>query len=93
MLYGGVKMSNDFNETMQFKPQNDNALDTKEVLFQVYEALMEKGYDPINQIIGYILSGDPTYITSHNNARTLIRQTERDELLGEILKEYLSIKK
>lgn len=86
-------MNMDFNETMMFRSQKDNTLDTKQILFQVYEALMEKGYDPINQIIGYILSGDPTYITSHNNARTLIRQTERDELLGEILKEYLSIKK
>ena len=93
MLYGGVKMSNEFNETMMFNPQNDNDLDTKDILFQVYEALKDKGYDPINQIIGYILSGDPTYITSHNNARNLIRQIERDELLGEILKEYLSIEK
>ncbi|HZJ99234.1 MAG TPA: IreB family regulatory phosphoprotein [Tissierellaceae bacterium] len=86
-------MSNEFNETMMFNPQNDNDLDTKDILFQVYEALKDKGYDPINQIIGYILSGDPTYITSHNNARNLIRQIERDELLGEILKEYLSIEK
>lgn len=84
-------MGMDFNETMMFKSQKDNNLDTKEILFKVYEALKDKGYDPINQIIGYILSGDPTYITSHNNARSLIRQLERDELLGEILKEYLSI--
>lgn len=86
-------MSMDFNETMMFKSQKDNTLQTKEILLQVHEALKEKGYDPINQIIGYILSGDPTYITSHNNARTLIRQLERDELLGEILKEYLSVEK
>lgn len=86
-------MSMDFNETMMFKSQKDNTLETKEILFQVHEALKEKGYDPINQIIGYILSGDPTYITSHNNARSLIRQLERDELLGEILKEYLSVEK
>ncbi|MDR7870045.1 MAG: IreB family regulatory phosphoprotein [Tissierellaceae bacterium] len=83
----------DFNETMMFKSPKDNTLNTKDVLFQVHEALKDKGYDPINQIIGYILSGDPTYITSHNNARSLIRQIERDELLGEILKEYLSIEK
>ncbi|NLY44722.1 MAG: IreB family regulatory phosphoprotein [Tissierella sp.] len=83
----------DFNETMMFKSPKDNTLQTKEILLQVYEALNEKGYDPINQIIGYILSGDPTYITSHNNARSLIRQLERDELLGEILKEYLSVGK
>lgn len=86
-------MSMDFNETMMFKSPKDNTLQTKEILLQVYEALNEKGYDPINQIIGYILSGDPTYITSHNNARSLIRQLERDELLGEILKEYLSVGK
>lgn len=86
-------MSMDFNETMMFKSPKDNTLNTKDVLFQVHEALKDKGYDPINQIIGYILSGDPTYITSHNNARSLIRQIERDELLGEILKEYLSIEK
>lgn len=86
-------MSMDFNETMMFKSQKDNTTQTKEILFQVYEALKEKGYDPINQIIGYILSGDPTYITSHNDARALIRNLERDELLGEILKEYLSFEK
>lgn len=86
-------MSMDLNETMMFKTQKDNTLQTKEILLQVHGALKEKGYDPINQIIGYILSGDPTYITSHNNARSLIRQLERDELLGEILKEYLSVEK
>lgn len=90
---GVFSMSMDFNETMMFKSQKDNKLQTKEILFQVHQALLEKGYDPINQIIGYILSGDPTYITSHNNARALIRQLERDELLGEILKEYLSFEK
>lgn len=86
-------MSMDFNETMMFKSQKDNTLQTKDILLQVHEALKEKGYEPINQLIGYILSGDPTYITSHNNARALIRQLERDELLGEILKEYLSVEK
>lgn len=90
---GGVHMSMDFNETMMFKSQKDNTLQTKDILLQVHEALKEKGYEPINQLIGYILSGDPTYITSHNNARALIRQLERDELLGEILKEYLSVEK
>ena len=87
---GVLLMSMDFNETMMFKSQKDNDLETKEILIQVYEALKDKGYDPINQIIGYILSGDPTYITSHKDARNLIRKLERDELLGEILKEYLS---
>lgn len=61
----------------------------KSVLEVVYKALEEKGYNPIDQIIGYILSGDPTYITSHNNARSIIQEIERDELLGELLKVYL----
>ncbi len=87
---GVLLMSTDFNETMMFKSQKDSDLKTKDILIQVYEALKDKGYDPINQIIGYILSGDPTYITSHKDARNLIRKLERDELLGEILKEYLS---
>ncbi len=59
----------------------------------MYEALSEKGYNPINQIVGYILSGDPTYITSHKNARNLIRKIERDELVEELLREYLSSQK
>lgn len=59
-------------------------------LTTVYEALKDKGYNPIDQIIGYILSGDPTYITSHNNARTIIQDLERDELLGELLQHYLT---
>lgn len=61
----------------------------KSVLEIVYQALEEKGYNPIDQIIGYILSGDPTYITSHKNARSIIQEIERDELLGELLKSYL----
>ncbi|SFE24289.1 Uncharacterized protein, UPF0297 family [Thermoanaerobacter thermohydrosulfuricus] len=65
----------------------------KEILTAVYEALSEKGYNPINQIVGYILSGDPTYITSHKNARNLIRKIERDELVEELLREYLSSQK
>ena len=56
---------------------------------QVYSALSEKGYNPVNQIVGYIMSGDPTYITSHNNARSLIMKVERDELVEEMLKEYI----
>ena len=63
----------------------------KEVLETVYEALVEKGYNPINQIVGYIMSGDPTYITSHNNARSLIMRVERDELVEELLVEYIDI--
>jgi len=77
---------------MKFSVSKDSKNQVEEILFTVYEALEEKGYNPINQIIGYILSGDPTYITSHNNARTLIRKFERDELLEEILKKYLGKK-
>ena len=64
---------------------------TKEILKEVYNDLKEKGYNPINQIVGYILSGDPTYITSHNGARNLIRKIERDELLEKMVKEYIDI--
>ena len=65
----------------------------KEILKDVYEALQEKGYNPINQIVGYILSGDPTYITSHNDARSKIRAIERDELLEKLVKNYIGIEK
>lgn len=61
----------------------------KNVLSQVYQALKEKGYNPVNQIVGYIMSGDPTYITSHNNARSLIMKVERDELVEEMFNEYV----
>ena len=60
-----------------------------EIVQQVYDALKEKGYNPVNQIVGYIMSGDPTYITSHNNARSLIMKVERDELVEEVLKAYI----
>jgi uncharacterized protein (UPF0297 family) len=63
----------------------------REIISQVYQSLKEKGYNPNNQLIGYILSGDPTYITNHNNARSLIRKIERDELLEEILNVYLDV--
>jgi uncharacterized protein (UPF0297 family) len=62
----------------------------KEVLLAVYDALQEKGYNPINQIVGYLLSGDPAYIPRHNNARSLIRKRERDELIEELVRAYLS---
>ena len=77
------------NETMKFKVDKDNAEETKQILALVFMALNEKGYDPINQIVGYILSGDPTYITSHKGARSMIRDLERDELLEEIVKYYV----
>jgi len=63
-----------------------------DILTQVYQAMTEKGYNPVNQIVGYIMSGDPTYITSHNNARSLIMKVERDELVEELLKVYISVK-
>ena len=78
------------DETIRFKLQSDSPEEMKEVMKQVYAALKEKGYNPINQIVGYILSEDPTYITTHNNARSLIRKVDRDELLQQLVKNYLS---
>ena len=68
------------NETMMFNMDRDEAKETREILNTVYQALIERGYNPINQLVGYFLSGDPTYITNHKNARSLIRKIERDEL-------------
>ena len=81
------------DETVSFKVEREKSIEAREILQKVYEALVEKGYNPINQIVGYILSGDPTYITSHNNARNLIRQIERDELLDEMVKTYIGLEK
>ena len=81
----------DFDKTMFFKVEKNKEIDTKKVLKEVYEALVEKGYNPINQIVGYILSGDPTYITSYNDARNLIRQIERDELLEKMVRNYIGL--
>ncbi|MBN2285446.1 MAG: IreB family regulatory phosphoprotein [Tissierellales bacterium] len=78
------------NKTTQFDFGLDNVNEVKEIIRSVMSALNEKGYNPVSQLIGYILSGDPTYITSHNNARSIIMQVERDELLEEILKDYIS---
>lgn len=77
------------NETMMFKVDKEKMTEARDILLTVYQALKEKGYNPINQIVGYILSGDPTYITNHNNARSVIRRLERDELLEEIVRYYL----
>ena len=77
------------DETMKFDVEKEQNARTKEIVKEVYNALEEKGYNPINQIVGYILSGDPTYITSHKGARNLIRQVERDELLEKMVKEYI----
>lgn len=81
----------DFDKTMSFKVEKDSSLETRELMKKVYEALVEKGYNPINQIVGYILSGDPTYITSHSDARNLIRKVERDELLEKMVKNYIGL--
>ena len=81
------------DETVSFNVEKEKNARTKEILKQVYKALEEKGYNPIYQIVGYILSGDPTYITSYNNARNLIRQLERDELLEEMVKTYIGLDK
>lgn len=75
--------------TLFFKADSIEKNEIREILNTVYLALVEKGYDPINQIVGYILSGDPAYITSHNNARALIRKVERDELVEELVSTYL----
>ncbi|MDO4661739.1 MAG: IreB family regulatory phosphoprotein [Tissierellia bacterium] len=84
-------MSNkDFNETMLFKPQKDEDKNIRKIIEGVYKSLEEKGYKPVNQIIGYILSGDPTYITSYNDARKSIRQIDRDEILEELLNYYMT---
>lgn len=80
----------DMDYTRKFDLAYDKDSEIKKVLTTVYNALQEKGYNPINQIVGYILSEDPTYITNYNNARTLIRKLDRDELLQTLLKSYLS---
>ena len=78
------------DKTMTFRIGGNDEDVMKETLIKVFDALQEKGYNPVNQIVGYILSEDPTYITTHNNARSLIRRIDRDELLAEMVKSYLS---
>ncbi|MCC8130699.1 MAG: IreB family regulatory phosphoprotein [Oscillospiraceae bacterium] len=78
------------DQTMTFSVKQDRKDEIKNTLNIVYEALLEKGYNPVNQIVGYILSEDPTYITTYNNARSLIRHIDRDELLQEMVKSYLN---
>ena len=82
-------MEKNINNTQFFTVQKEPELQVSDVLEIVYKALKEKGYNPVNQIVGYIMSGDPTYITSHNNARSLIMKVERDELGEEVLKTYI----
>ncbi len=80
------------NNTQYFNVNTEAEISVKEILDTVYNAMTEKGYNPVNQIVGYIMSGDPTYITSHNNARSMIMKVERDELVEELLKEYIKNK-
>ena len=82
----------DLNNTQYFKVENEREIEAVDVLKMVYEALKEKGYNPVNQIVGYIMSGDPTYITSHKNARSTIMKVERDEIVEEVLRFYLNQK-
>ena len=77
------------NNTQYFKVQKDQDIEVKDVVEQVYRALIEKGYNAVNQIVGYIMSGDPTYITSHKGARSLIRRVERDEMIELLLEDYI----
>ena len=81
------------NKTMKFDVDQAKENERRDVLNYVYDALIEKGYHPVNQMIGYLLSGDPTYITTHNDARKIIRRVERDEILEELLKAYLESEK
>ena len=83
---------NNLEHTQFFKVGQEQKLGVEEIFEQVYEALAEKGYNPVNQIVGYIMSGDPTYITSHKNARSLIMKVERDELIEEAVKYYINNK-
>ena len=78
-------------ETVKFNVETERA-DPKKIILSVYKALSEKGYNPINQIVGYILSGDPSYITSYNGARSLVRKLERDEILEELVSNYVKDK-
>ncbi len=79
-----------FDKTMTFSMNEEREIELKRTLTIIYDALVQKGYNPINQIVGYILSEDPTYITTHNNARNLIRHIDRDELLQVLVRSYLT---
>ncbi len=80
---------NNMMDTMKFNVKAERPMEPREILLNVHDALAEKGYQPINQIVGYVLSGDPSYITSHQGARNLIRKLERDEILEELLTFYI----
>ena len=80
------------SNTQYFKVKTEPEIQVKDVLDLVYNAMAEKGYNPVNQIVGYIMSGDPTYITSYKGARSMIMKVERDELVEELLREYIQNK-
>lgn len=90
MIDMGFDQNNNFENTVKFNIMAERPMKPREILMTVHDALSEKGYNPINQIVGYILSGDPSYITSHNSARSLIRRLERDEILEELVAFYVS---
>ena len=79
----------EINNTQYFNVQKDMDFEGKDVIARIYEALTEKGYNPVNQIVGYVMSGDPTYITSHKGARSLIMRVERDEIIEVLLEDYI----
>lgn len=84
-----MQEGNNTNNTQFFKVQKEPQLQVKDIIASVYVALTEKGYNPVNQIVGYVMSGDPTYITSHKGARSLIMKVERDEIIEELLEDYI----
>lgn len=90
MFKGRDKMNLD--NTQYVKVVKDNTVEVADVLAQVYEALVEKGYNPVSQIVGYVMSGDPTYITSHKGARSMIMKAERDEIIEVLLEHYIETK-
>ena len=79
-----------YDKTMTFSVNDEKEIEMKKNLTLIYDALVQKGYNPVNQIVGYILSEDPTYITTYNNARSIIRHIDRDELLQVLVKSYIS---
>lgn len=78
------------NNTQFFRVQKEQPMEVKDIIAEVYSALVEKGYNPVNQIVGYVMSGDPTYITGFKGARSLIMKVERDEILEELMEDYIN---
>ena len=85
----GRERMQEFNNTQYFRVQKEPETGARDIIATVYQALTEKGYNPVKQIVGYIMSGDPTYITSHRGARSLIMKVERDEIIEELLRDYI----